>query len=82
MKQIKKTTLENRFNKLHTAIALTEDCINASIAFLKNAMYQETDTQKSTALSEESLYRVLPLNNGAERCRDLTPQALSRLDLS
>lgn len=50
MKTIKVTTLENKFNKLHNATALAEDCINASISFLENTMAQETDADKSIKL--------------------------------
>lgn len=50
MKTIKTTTLENKFNKLHNATALAEDCINASVSFLENAMAQETDADKSIKL--------------------------------
>ena len=50
MKTIKTTTLENKFNKLHDATALAEDCINASISFLENTMAQETDADKSIKL--------------------------------
>lgn len=52
MKTIKTTTLENKFNKLHNATALAEDCINASVTFLENTMAQENDADKSIKLGE------------------------------
>lgn len=52
MKTVKITTLEEKFNRLHNATALAEDCINASVSFLENTMAQENDADKSIKLSE------------------------------
>lgn len=52
MNTIKVTTLENKFNKLHNATALAEDCINASVSFIENTMAQETDAGKNIKLGE------------------------------
>ena len=58
MKTIKAFTLENKFNKLHDATALAEDCTNASVAFLENTMAQETDADKNINLSKAYIAAV------------------------
>ncbi len=58
MKTIKAFTLENKFNKLHDATALAEDCTNASVAFLENTMTQETDADKNINLSKAYIAAV------------------------